>query len=176
MMKQIAKEVDLGEVYRVKRLGKDLDPLFWSFGKIHGLENIAYADFDELVAANGNPVAIQRIINKVDGPDKFYGSQQQVETDMQTSMETYKKSISSNPMNSSDNKKLLALPFYLGKRQELPEPRIGQAEFTLFEYMTGQNWYDDAHIQWDPEHKITEFNYEQFIPEDVLKNMDTQSE
>ena len=79
-------------------------------------------------------------------------------------------------MNSSDNKKLLALPFYLGKRQELPEPRIGQAEFTLFEYMTGQNWYDDAHIQWDPEHKITEFNYEQFIPEDVLKNMDTQSE
>ena len=42
--------------------------------------------------------------------------------------------------------------------------------------MTGHNWYDDAEYEWDPEHKITEFNYEQFIPEEILKNMDTQSE
>ena len=58
MMMQIAKDVDLGEVYRVKRLGKDLDPLFWSFGKIHGLENIAYADSEELAKTEGNPVAL----------------------------------------------------------------------------------------------------------------------
>jgi hypothetical protein len=35
-----------------------LDNLFWSFGKIHGLENIAFADDKELEATNGNPVAL----------------------------------------------------------------------------------------------------------------------
>jgi hypothetical protein len=38
------KEFDLGKMFRVKRAGKDRDPMFWSFGKIHGLENIAFAD------------------------------------------------------------------------------------------------------------------------------------
>lgn len=38
------KEYDLGKLFRVKRAGKDKDPMFWSFGKIHGLENIAFAD------------------------------------------------------------------------------------------------------------------------------------
>jgi hypothetical protein len=31
-------------MFQVKRSGKDRDPMFWSFGKIHGLENIAFAD------------------------------------------------------------------------------------------------------------------------------------
>ena len=38
------KEFDLGKLFRVKRMGKDKEPWFWSFGKIHGLENIAFAD------------------------------------------------------------------------------------------------------------------------------------
>jgi hypothetical protein len=32
--------------------------MFWTFGKIHGLENIAFADPAEVKATNGNPVKI----------------------------------------------------------------------------------------------------------------------
>jgi hypothetical protein len=35
-------------------------------------------------------------------------------------------------MSSSDRKKLLALPFYLAKRSQLPEPRRNQNEMNLF--------------------------------------------
>jgi hypothetical protein len=42
------KEFDLGNIFQVKRRGKDRDPIFWSFGKIHGLENIAFADPQEV--------------------------------------------------------------------------------------------------------------------------------
>jgi hypothetical protein len=47
-------------------MGKDKDPMFYTFGKIHGLENIAFADPLELKATNGNPVSIQKIVNKYD--------------------------------------------------------------------------------------------------------------
>lgn len=53
------QKVDLSKIFRVKRAGKDLDDFFWSFGKIHGLENIAFADPEEIRATNGNPVKIQ---------------------------------------------------------------------------------------------------------------------
>jgi hypothetical protein len=43
---------------RVKRLGPDLDDNYWMFGKIHGLENIAYLTDEEVAACNGNPVAL----------------------------------------------------------------------------------------------------------------------
>jgi hypothetical protein len=49
-------------------------------------------------------------------------------------------------MNPSDRKKILALPFYLTKRHQLPEPRRGQKELELFEELTGTNWFDDAQI------------------------------
>jgi hypothetical protein len=32
--------------------------MFWSFGKIHGLENIAFADPKEVYETKGNPVKI----------------------------------------------------------------------------------------------------------------------
>jgi hypothetical protein len=62
------KEFDLGKMFRVKKAGKDRDPLFFTFGKIHGLENIAFADPQEVKATNGNPVKIQRIVDRVEGP------------------------------------------------------------------------------------------------------------
>jgi hypothetical protein len=49
---------DLSKLFRVKRAGKDKDEMFWSFGKIHGLENIAFADPAEVKATKGNPVKI----------------------------------------------------------------------------------------------------------------------
>lgn len=61
------KEFDVAKLFRVKRAGKDKDPMFWSFGKIHGLENIAFADPLEVKATNGNPVKIQNIVDRFDG-------------------------------------------------------------------------------------------------------------
>jgi hypothetical protein len=78
-------------------------------------------------------------------------------------------------LNPSDRKKMLALPFYMSKRQQLPEPRKGQFEMKLFEELTGMNWYDDARIREDREEKITEFNYEKFIHPELLKGVDTKS-
>jgi hypothetical protein len=43
-------------------------------------------------------------------------------------------------LNVSDRKKLLALPFYLSKRSENPEPKRGQQEFELFKELTGKDW------------------------------------
>lgn len=79
-------------------------------------------------------------------------------------------------MKESDKKKLLALPFYLVKRAELPEPKIGQKEWDLFTELYGlpYNHYDDE--DYDPEEKITEFNYENFIPPLMLAQYDVQSE
>ena len=62
------KEFDLGKLFKVKRGGKDRDPVFWSFGKIHGLENIAFADPAEVRNTNGNPVKLQQIVDKIEGP------------------------------------------------------------------------------------------------------------
>ena len=43
-----------------------MDDFYYTFGKVHGIENIAFVDPDELAATKGNPVAIQRLVNKVD--------------------------------------------------------------------------------------------------------------
>jgi len=53
------KEFNVAQLFQVRRTGKDKDPFFWSFGKIHGLENIAFADPEELRDTKGNPVKIQ---------------------------------------------------------------------------------------------------------------------
>lgn len=58
------KEFNVAQLFQVKRSGKDKDPIFWSFGKIHGLENIAFADPEEIKETKGNPVKIQKIVNR----------------------------------------------------------------------------------------------------------------
>lgn len=79
-------------------------------------------------------------------------------------------------MNPSDRKKLLALPFYLAKRAEQPEPRMGQKEFDLFKELTGKNWHDNDGVLFDPEHKVTEFDYENYFPAELLKTVNTKDE
>lgn len=87
-------------------------------------------------------------------------------------MESYRNAIlaqdSKKQMQFSDKKKLLSLPFYLQKRAELPEPKFGQKEWDLFTQLFGvpYNHYDD--VDFDQEEKITEFNYENHIPEILL--------
>jgi hypothetical protein len=68
----------------------------------------------------------------------------------------------------SDRKKLLALPFYLAKRTQNPDPRRGQTEFDLFTKLTGFNWYDDSQTLVDEETKITEFDFENWIDPQII--------
>lgn len=60
--------MNVEKLFQIKRRGKDRDDMFWSFGKIHGLENIAFCDPEEIKKTNGNPVKIQQLVNKVEGP------------------------------------------------------------------------------------------------------------
>ena len=164
-------------------MGKDKDDIFWSLGKIHGLENIALCDIDELKATKGDPMKIQALINKAhDAPrPEAPGSFEKALEEAYDSLEAYKSAIENfggkgKELNTSDRKKLLALPFYLVKRQELPEPKKGQKEWDLFTDMFGKEWSTYAGVKFDQEEKITEFNYEKFIHRQILKNMDTNSD
>ena len=169
LMLQALKEVDMSKVFQVSRNGKDKDPFFWSFGKVHGLENIAFVDPEELHQTNGNPVKIQRLINKVsDSPLNIDSYETLVEL-TQKSLIEYKQTVSQMGLNSSDRKKLLALPFYMAKRVEQPQPKKGQWEYEFFEELYGFKWHDDLQLMVDPERKITEFDYENFLHPYVLQ-------
>lgn len=119
------KEFDLGKMFRVKRAGKDKDQMFWSFGKIHGLENIAFADPAEVKATNGNPVKIQRIVDRFEGQALPVNSVEHLVQELQGALKEYRAKVEGMEMNPSDKKKVLALPFYLSKRSQLPDPRLG---------------------------------------------------
>jgi hypothetical protein len=75
----------------------------------------------------------------------------------------YNNEVDKLSLHQSDRKKLKALPYYLAKRSELPEPRRGQKEMELFKELTGMDWNADAGVTVDHEEKITEFNYEKFL-------------
>lgn len=78
---------------------------------------------------------------------------------------------------NSDRKKLLALPFYMAKRTQNPEPKRGQAEWDLYTEIYGEDYYNDLDlINRDTEEKITQFNYEKFFPQGALDGVDTSSD
>jgi hypothetical protein len=92
------------------------------------------------------------------------------------SLDAYKKEVDKQKLLPTDRKKMLALPFYMMKRQEVPEPKKGQSEWEIFEEMYGRPYDSFKNLKFDPEEKITEFNYEKFIHEDILATMDTESQ
>ena len=94
---------------------------------------------------------------------------------LEKNLKDYKEEVNKIGLNPSDRKKLLSLPFYLTKRVELPEPKVATPEYKLFKHITGSNWHDDNYMMLDDEKKITEFDYENFIPQAILKRMDTKS-
>ena len=117
MVKRISEKEDLGKIFRIKRQGKDANDIFWHFGKIHGLENIAYCSPEAINATEGNPFKLQQLVNKVTPEDiPGFSSYQEVEDEMAEELSAYKQAVSDLPLYSSDRKKLLALPFYLAKR------------------------------------------------------------
>jgi hypothetical protein len=131
------KEFDYGKLFQVKRAGKDRDPMFWTFGKIHGLENIAFADPQEVKGTNGNPVKIQKIVDRFEGSPIRLDSYEHLIQELQGALGDFRSKVDSIDMSASDRKKLLALPFFLAKRSQLPEPRREQNEFNLFSQLSG---------------------------------------
>lgn len=72
-------------------------------------------------------------------------------------------------LNPSDRKKLLALPYYMSKRRQYPEPKKGQIECKYFEEIYGMNYFEDAGMLFDDEKKITEFDFENHLPAYVVE-------
>jgi hypothetical protein len=134
---------------------------------------------DQINEAGGDPWRLQILINEVNDKPKPLPPQNfdQLVLEVQKSFDDYKSLIESNKHTyyPSDKKKLLALPFQMAKLQELPEPKRGQKEWTLFTELFDKEWDHFDNLVFDPEEKITEFNYEKFIPKQVLETMDTQS-
>ena len=116
LMKSISKNVDLTDIFRVKRAGADLNDLFYMYGKIHGLENIAFVPDEVLAKCGGHPVLLQAAINDVEGKSRFFGSFEEMVADNSQLLDAYKAGVSKIGMNPSDRKKMLSLPFFLAKR------------------------------------------------------------
>ena len=168
---------DIVSKFQVKRSGKDVDDYFWAMGKVHGLENIAFVDTEALLATEGNPVKIQRLINDLDRSSvPKVGSYDELRERTQSAMQEYREAVEKMSLNPSDRKKLLALPWYMSKRSEKPVPRRGQPEYELFKELTGRDWNEDSNLKFDDETKITEFDYENHISPEVLKGVDTSSQ
>lgn len=123
-----AKYADDGTIYkyRIKRTGPDADPHKWLLGKIHGLENLAYLDDETIEACSGNPVKLQMAINNVIIPDSIAPNYEDMVKKYFESLKNYKNQINKLQLFPSDRKKMLALPFYLQKRRQNPEPKPGQ--------------------------------------------------
>jgi len=93
-------------------------------------------------------------------------------------MAEYKDSLDNQRLEfyPSDRKKMLALPFLMSKRVELPEPKKGQRQWSLFKELYGYDWDHFDKVIFDDEEKITEFTYENFISPHLIKGTDTHSE
>ena len=64
----------------------------------------------------------------------------------------------------------------MAKRVELPEPKPGQKEWGIFKELYGKDWNHYQGLEFDPEEKITEFNYEKHISKYMVEDMDTKSD
>lgn len=53
---------------QIKRVGKDANDMYWVYGKIHGLENVAFLSKEELDRCSNNPVALQLALDNVEKP------------------------------------------------------------------------------------------------------------
>lgn len=165
LMKKVKNKVDIASKFKIKRSGKDENDTYFGFGKVHGLENIAYVDDEKLAKAGGNPVTLQKLVYEVTGTDvPGHASAEGLNSALDQALAKYKNVVASMNLHSSDRKKLNALPFALSKRAEDPTPKMGTSEMKLFEELYGRPWSYGVDQKFDTEEKITEFNYEEYIP------------
>jgi hypothetical protein len=141
----------------IKRWGRDANEVYWAIGKVHGLENIVYISEEELEKIGNDPVKLQEALNKVEPTGQHFASFEEKFHHKLRAMDEYKKEVNKHNFAGSDRKKMLAMPFALSKRTELPEPKKGQEEWAIFEEHTGKAWDFYDKLDFDPEQKITEF-------------------
>ena len=103
-------------------MGKDKDDIFWTLGKIHGLENIALCDLEAIKATRGDPMKMQMLVNQAndDAKPAAPGSYENALKELQNNLIAYREAVEKiggeKVLLASDKKKLLALPFYMSKR------------------------------------------------------------
>lgn len=102
---------------RIKRTGNDANDIKYFFGKIHGLENIAYLTQEQFDSVSNNPVALQWLVNSVVPPIAPAASYEEYIQKFNEQLKDYKSAVYSHTLEKSDRMKLLALPFYLMKRR-----------------------------------------------------------
>lgn len=134
-----------------------------------------------MLKAGGNPIATQQIVDRINDSEKPLpptGHDSTVDQLNETlaELKEYVSKIDSNQqINTSDKKKMLTMPFFLSKRAELPEPKFGQKEWDLFTKMYGTLYDDYSDAFFDEENKITEFNFENYLPERIANEDETIS-
>lgn len=126
----------------------DKNDLIWMFSKIHGLENIAFLT-DEQLELIKDPFTLQRAINNVKKANKAFSSYEEYLEHMNKNLELYKEQVNKIGLYPSDKQKLLALPFYLGKRKQLPIPKRGQWQYDFFEELYGSPWNQYKNLEVD---------------------------
>ena len=162
---------------RIKRMDRDTDDIFWWFGKIHGLENIAFLDDSEIKKTKGNPAHLQQLVNEVKHQDPPARSFDALVSHAMKNMALYKEKVNQMSLNRSDRTKLLALPFFAQRRTQGPAPKKGMWQYDLFtELAGGKEWNHYDGLIFDPEEKITIYNYEKHLPPTLLETIDTSSD
>ena len=76
----------------------------------------------------------------------------------------------------SDRQKFLALPIYMSKRTQDPEPRRGQTQFELFKDVVGKDYTAEVDTVLDVEQKITEFDFEKYLNPVLLQRVKLQDD
>lgn len=149
---------------KLKRHGKDADDLWYMFGKIHGLENIAFVSDSKLEKLNGDPVGLQIAVNEAKEEPIKAASFDHFLAQYLESLDEYKNQVNKLETYESDRSKLLALPFLMQKRNEYPSPQKGQWQYDLFTEMYGKTFDCFEHLEIDPEKKITYGEHEKYLP------------
>ena len=177
MMKKLCEKGNIAEKFQIKRSGKDLNEIYWQFGKIHGLENIGQLSDEEFAKLDGNPVTLQQAVNRIKPEDiKGYASAEEANEAREEALNKYRAEIDKLSLQPSDRKKLLALPFFMAKRAESPDVRVGMAEKEIYETIFGRDWFFKPHEMVDDEKKITEFDYENYLQPELVSGEDTDTE
>ncbi len=65
------------------------------------------------------------MLNNVDSTGEVYSSYSDYIEKIKQQLKRFKGRVDELVLNESDKKKLLALPFYLAKHTEMPEPKKG---------------------------------------------------
>jgi len=69
-----------------------------------------------------NPIDLQKAINEVKVVKKTYASREELIEDANKSLKEWREVVEEMNPTKSDKLKLLALPFYLARRTQVPEP------------------------------------------------------